>query len=80
MTKESNQQIITKLKTKIEQLETENNKLRKEGTPGIMHPVDQAFYDLTIKERDAAWTKIELLQQEINRLRTNYGLQPINSK
>jgi len=36
--------------------------------PGVMHPVDQAFYDLTIKQRDAAWAHIEIRDETIRKL------------
>lgn len=32
----------------------ELDQLKAKGSPGVMHEVDRAFYDLTIKERDAA--------------------------
>lgn len=32
--------------------------LRREGTPGVMHAVDRAFYQLTVAQRDAAWREI----------------------
>jgi len=49
--------IIQDLRQKIE-----------EGTPGVMHKVDKAFYDLTIKERDFAWRESEALREKVTRL------------
>jgi len=34
------------------QAEQEIARLKVEGSPGVMHEVDRAFYDLAIKERD----------------------------
>lgn len=42
--------------------EAEIARLRTEGTPGVMHAVDRAFYDLTVMQRDAAWREIEQLR------------------
>lgn len=33
--------------------------------PGVMHPVDQAFYDLTVKERDHERVKVDRLEKEL---------------
>jgi hypothetical protein len=35
--------------------------------PGEMHPVDKAFYNLTIKERNAAWVGLETLEKRISK-------------
>ena len=43
-------------------LADEVERLRAEGTPGVMHAVDKAFYDLTVKERDMAWRENERLR------------------
>jgi hypothetical protein len=40
-----------------------------EPTPGVMHPVDRAFYDLTVKQRNAAWREVERLRAENSTLR-----------
>ena len=37
---------------RIAKLEAEVVRLKKEGTPGVMHEVDTAFYRLVVKERD----------------------------
>ena len=42
--------------------DAEIERLRTEGSPGVMHATDKAFYDLTIKQRDAAWRQV----QEVN--------------
>jgi hypothetical protein len=31
---------------------------------GVMHPVDQSFYDLTVKERDAERVRSDRLEEE----------------
>lgn len=36
--------------------------------PGEMHGVDSAFYNLAIKQRNAAWRENENLRAEITRL------------
>lgn len=33
--------------------------------PGVLHPVDQAFYDLTIKQRNRAWAENERLRSDL---------------
>ena len=37
---------------RIAELEAEVERLKREGTPGVMHEVDRAFLDLAIQERD----------------------------
>lgn len=37
--------------------------------PGEMHEVDQAFYDLAIKERNYERVKVDRLEAEVKRLR-----------
>lgn len=36
--------------------------------PGVLHPVDKAFHDVTVKERDLAWHEraqlLRLVKQE----------------
>jgi hypothetical protein len=54
---------------KIERLEAEIDRLKREGTPGVMHEVDKAFYDLTVTERDHERQTVDALKQEIARLR-----------
>lgn len=36
-----------------------------EPRPGEMHPVDQAFYDLTVKERDFERRKVDRLEAQL---------------
>lgn len=38
------------------------------GTPGVMHPVDRAFYDLTVQQRNRAWTKVGELREKVREL------------
>lgn len=42
----------------------ENDRLREEGVPGVMHAVDRAFHDLTVQQRDHAWTENQRLTRE----------------
>jgi hypothetical protein len=42
----------------------EVERLRREGSPGVMHEVDRAFYELTVKERDYERHKAFRLEQE----------------
>jgi hypothetical protein len=37
-----------------------------EPEAGVMHPVDRAFYDLTVQQRDAAWRTIEVLREKLD--------------
>lgn len=37
--------------------------------PGVMHPIDQSFYDLAIKERDYERRKVDRLTDELAKLR-----------
>jgi hypothetical protein len=43
---------VSALKARVAELEAEVERLKREGTPGVMHEVDKAFYDLALKERD----------------------------
>jgi hypothetical protein len=38
--------------------------IRHEPEPGVMHPIDQAFYDLAIKERDYERRRVDRLQAQ----------------
>lgn len=40
------------------------------GTPGVMHEVDRAFYDLTVKERDTARALLVVAEQRVETLTT----------
>ena len=40
-----------------------------EPQPGVMHPVDQAFYDLAIKERDYERRRFDRVEAERDALR-----------
>lgn len=37
----------------------EVDRLETQGTPGVMHEVDKAFYNLTVQQRNAAWVRGE---------------------
>jgi len=39
----------------------------QEGTPGVMHATDRAFYELTVDQRDRAWRTIEALKARLAR-------------
>jgi hypothetical protein len=41
----------------------EVERLKREGTPGVMHAVDKAFYDLTVKERNAERHEVDRLRK-----------------
>jgi len=47
-------QVVGLLQEELRALLDSHEELRTHGTPGVMHEVDQAFYDLAVKERDAA--------------------------
>jgi len=49
--------------------EREIQRLQKEGTPGVMHSVDKAFYDLVVKERNYERVRVERLTAEVEQLR-----------
>jgi hypothetical protein len=40
----------------------EVERLRREGSPGVMHKMDRAFYDLTVKERDHERRRVDQLE------------------
>jgi hypothetical protein len=40
------------------------DELKKKGSPGVMHEVDRAFYELAIKERDYERVRADRLQRE----------------
>jgi hypothetical protein len=44
--------------------------LREHGTPGVMHEVDRAFYDLTVKERNLERARVDRLEAEVRALRS----------
>lgn len=46
----------------------ELERMRREGTPGVIHEVDRAFYDLAVKERDLEQAKVDRLVREVERL------------
>jgi arginyl-tRNA synthetase len=41
----------------------------KAASPGVMHEIDQAFYDLAIKERDYERRRVARLEKEVAMLR-----------
>ncbi|NUT90819.1 MAG: hypothetical protein HOY78_02200 [Saccharothrix sp.] len=53
----------------VEQLRAEVERLKREGSPGVVHEIDQAFHDLAIRQRDHAWVQVERLQRENAALR-----------
>jgi hypothetical protein len=40
---------------------------------GVLHPVDKAFYDLTVKERNKAWHDLDVLESQLRELREEQG-------
>jgi len=53
----------------VAKLEAEIKRLKAEGQPGVMHPVDQAFYRLAVKERDHERQRVDRLAETVGRLR-----------
>lgn len=49
----------------IDRQALEIDRLKREGSPGVMHSVDQAFCALTVKERNAAYEKVRRLEEEL---------------
>jgi hypothetical protein len=44
--------------------------------PGVMHPVDQAFYDLVVKERDYERIRVDRLEKELREAREANAKEP----
>jgi hypothetical protein len=55
---EHTKSILQRMERCNKSLRAELDEVRRLGTPGVMHAADQAFYDLAIKERDAARAKL----------------------
>lgn len=51
-------------------LMSEIDRLKEEGSPGVMHEVDRALYDLVVKERDFERLRVDDLKEEIRQLRS----------
>jgi hypothetical protein len=51
-----------------EWLKGEIARLKREGTPGVMHAVDKAFYDHTVVQRDQAWAEVERLKHDLAKM------------
>jgi hypothetical protein len=58
------------LEVQLAERDQEIARLKREGTPGVMHEIDQAFYDLTVKERNLERQKVDRLEREIAQFRT----------
>jgi hypothetical protein len=54
---------------RLDAAETEVRDLREHGTPGVMHEVDRAFYDLAVKERNLERFRVSRLEAEARALR-----------
>ena len=50
--------------------------LRATGTPGVMHAVDRAFYELAIKERNVAQGECARLREALAALATKATGEP----
>lgn len=48
----------------------ELTRVKREGTPGVVHEVDAAFHKLTVTERDHAWVESENRKKRIEELET----------
>ena len=57
--------LVNGLVATVDALTAEVERLKTEGTPGVMHEVDRAFYKLTVKERDAERHKVDALTAEL---------------
>lgn len=53
-----------------DRLAAENEQLRREGVPGVMHEVDKSFHKLAIQERDYARLQVEHRERELAELRS----------
>ena len=40
--------------------------------PGELHPVDRAFYDLTVAQRNQAWAEVERLKKALYKTMHDY--------
>lgn len=49
----------------IAALIAEVERLRREGSPGVMHKTDRAFYDLTVTERDYERRRVDQLKTRL---------------
>jgi hypothetical protein len=56
--------VLAVVTPELERRDAEIERLRREGSPGVMHDVDKSFHDLAVKERDHAWVQIERLLAE----------------
>jgi hypothetical protein len=52
----------------LDRARAEIERLKREGVPGVMHEVDQSFYDLAVKERNYARLVAENRIESDNRL------------
>jgi hypothetical protein len=60
---------VESLEEEIERLKQHVTYLLEHGSPGVMHEVDRAFYDLTVKERDFYRARSDRLGENVARLR-----------
>lgn len=67
--RESGDQQIAASNNVIGALEKRVAELETKGSPGVMHAVDHAFYQLAISERNAAWAHVEELKQRVAEFR-----------
>lgn len=58
-------QTVLAMEREIARLNTEIERLKREGTPGVMHKVDEAFYQLALKERDVSTMLLGQLRQQV---------------
>lgn len=58
-------------------LHAELELLKKTGSPGVMHEIDQAFYDLTVKERDFERRKVDRLQAALEEIRDQHWVENV---
>ncbi len=46
----------------------ELEKVKRLGSPGVLHAVDQAFYKVAVAERNLAWYQLEREQEKVVKL------------
>lgn len=57
------------LALQVEALRARVAELERDGSPGVLHAVDRAFYNLTVRERDVAHTLLDRLEREMSEVK-----------
>jgi hypothetical protein len=58
-------EVLDNYKRRALKAEREVLRLQREGSPGVLHEVDAAFYRLTVAERDAERQEVDRLRQAV---------------